>query len=178
MWLTSKIKQVLLVLKPGIVTLKYPFAPRPVAKDFRGQPAWDHHKCVGCGGCAAHCPARTIMVRDLCQELRVMVYDGARCTYCGRCADVCPEDAITMTEQFELATGDRDDITVTMELFMLTCQRCGRCYNMETTNMIDKMGLKGFRYDQLEMRAVIPKATERFDAKVLEATERHERPRT
>jgi hydrogenase-4 component H len=178
MWLTSKIKQVLLVLKPGVVTLKYPFAPRPVEKDFRGQPAWDHHKCVGCGGCAAHCPARTIMVRDICQELRVMVYDGARCTYCGRCADVCPEDAITMTEQFELATGDRDDVTVTMELFMLTCQRCGRCYNMETTNVIDKMGLKGYRYDHLEMRAVIPKATERLDAKVLEETGRYERPRT
>jgi len=178
MWLTSKIKQILMVLKPGVVTLKYPFEPRPVAKDFRGQPAWDHHKCVGCGGCAAHCPARTILVRDICQELRIMIYDGARCAYCGRCADVCPEDAIVMTEQFELATGDRDDITVTMELFMLTCQRCGRCYNMETTNMIDKMELKGFRYDHLEMRAVIPKATERFDAKTLEATERYERPRT
>lgn len=178
MWLTSKIKQILLVLKPGVVTLKYPFEPRPVEKDFRGQPAWDHHKCVGCGGCAAHCPARTIMIRDLCQELRVMVYDGARCTYCGRCADVCPEDAITMTEQYELATDDRDDITVRMELFMLTCRRCGRCYNMETTNMIDKMGLKGFRYDQLEMRAVIPKATERFEAGALEESDRYKRPRT
>ena len=29
MWLTSKIKQVLMVLKPGVVTLKYPFEPRP-----------------------------------------------------------------------------------------------------------------------------------------------------
>lgn len=178
MWLTSKIKQILLVLKPGVVTLKYPFEPRPVAKDFRGQPAWDHHKCVGCGGCAAHCPARTIMVRDVCQELRVMVYDGARCTYCGRCSDVCPEKAIAMSEQFELATADRGDVTVTMELFMLTCQRCGRCYNLETTNIIDKMGLRGFRYDHLEMRAVIPRATERFDAKVLEESDRYARPRS
>jgi hydrogenase-4 component H len=176
-WLTSKIKQVLLVLKPGVVTLKYPFKPHPVAKGFRGQPAWDHHKCVGCGGCAAHCPARTIMVRDVCQDLRVMVYDGARCTYCGRCADLCPEEAIAMTEQFELATGDRNDVTVQMELFMLTCQRCGRCYDLETSNRIDKLGLKGFRYDQLEMRAVIPRATERFEAKALEESDRYERPR-
>ena len=77
MWLTSKIKQVLLVLKPGVVTLKYPFEPHPPAKGFRGQPVWDHHKCVGCGGCAAHCPARTILVRDICQDLRVLVYDRA-----------------------------------------------------------------------------------------------------
>ncbi|MBN2159150.1 MAG: 4Fe-4S binding protein [Spirochaetes bacterium] len=176
MWLTSKLKQVLMVIKPGVVTLKYPFEPRPVPKDFRGQPSWDHHKCVGCGGCAAHCPARTILIRDVCQDLRIMLYDGSRCTYCGRCADVCPEGAITMTEQFELATNDRNDITVNMELFMLTCQRCGRCYNMETTNMIDKMGLRGFRYDNLEVRAVIQKATEHFDEKLLEESDRYKRP--
>lgn len=176
MWLTSKIKQVLMVLKPGVVTLNYPFEPHPVEKNFRGQPSWDHHKCVGCGGCAAHCPARTIMIRDVCQDLRVMVYDGSRCTYCGRCADVCPEDAITMTEQFELATNDKNDITVNMELFMLTCQRCGRCYNMETTNMIDKMGLRGYRYDNLEARAVIPRATEHFDEKMLEESDHYKRP--
>jgi hydrogenase-4 component H len=175
-WLTSKIKQVLLVLKPGVVTLKYPFAPHPVAENFRGQPSWDHHKCVGCGGCAAHCPARTILIRDVCQDLRIMMYDGSRCLYCGRCADVCPEDAITMTENFELATNDKNDITVNMELFMLTCQRCGRCYNMETTNMIDKMGLRGYRYDNLEVRMPIPKATEQFDAKIIEESDRFKRP--
>ncbi len=176
MWLTSKIKQVLLVLKPGVVTLKYPFAPHPVQKDFRGQPRWDHNKCVGCGGCAAHCPARTILIKDVCQDLRIMMYDGARCTYCGRCSDVCPEKAITMTEQFELATTDRNDITLSMELFMLTCQRCGRCYNMEKTNMIDKMGLKGFRYDNLEFRAAIPTASQHFDTKLLEKSDRYKRP--
>lgn len=176
MWLTSKLKQVLLVSKPGKVTLAYPFEPHPAPKDFRGQPYWDHHKCIGCGGCAAHCPARTIMVRDLCQELRVMLYDSSRCTYCGRCADMCPEKAITMTEKFELATGDREDLTERMELFMLTCQRCGRCYNMETTNLIDKMDLKGYRYDNLEKRAFIPKATESMDPTVLKETENYQRP--
>ena len=33
---------------------------------------------------------------------------------------------------------------------MLTCQRCGRCYDMEKTNVIDRLGLTGFRYDSLE----------------------------
>jgi len=175
-WLTSKIKQVLMVLKPGKVTLGYPFTPNPAPRDFRGQPYWDHHKCIGCGGCAAHCPARTILVRDLCQELRVMLYDSSRCTYCGRCADVCPESAITMTDKFKLATGDREDLTERMELFMLTCQRCGRCYNMETENIIDKMDLKGYRYDNLDARALIPKATECIDTAVLSETETYQRP--
>ncbi|MCK7477344.1 MAG: hypothetical protein M0C28_07530 [Candidatus Moduliflexus flocculans] len=55
---------------------------------------------------------------------------------------------------------------------MLTCQRCGRCYDMETTNAIDKLGLTGYRYDNLETRTVIRKATEHFDRRMLEATER------
>jgi hydrogenase-4 component H len=176
MWLTSKIKQVLLVLKPGVVTLKYPFVPRPAPENFRGAPYWDHTKCVGCGGCSNHCPARTIMVRDICQEIRVMLYDGSRCTYCGRCADVCPEEAITMTKNYELATGDKNDITETMELFMLTCQRCGRCYEMETTNAIDRMDLRGYRYDNLEQRTVIRKTTDQFDPNVLRETAQYKRP--
>ncbi|MCK7477345.1 MAG: 4Fe-4S binding protein [Candidatus Moduliflexus flocculans] len=47
-------------------------AASPAPENFRGAPIWDHHKCVGCAGCADHCPARTILVRDVCQEIRVM----------------------------------------------------------------------------------------------------------
>ncbi len=176
MWLTSKIKQILMVLKPGVVTLKYPFEPRPAPKDFRGAPRWDHTKCVGCGGCANHCPARTIMTRDICQEIRILLYDGSRCTYCGRCADLCPEKAIAMTSDFELATPSREDITTTLELFMLTCQRCGRCFDMEITNVIDKLDLRGYRYDDLEARAVLRRTSDRLDTALLEETENTSRP--
>jgi hydrogenase-4 component H len=176
MWLTSKIKQVLMVIKPGVVTLNYPFEKRPVPENFRGAPYWDHEKCIGCGGCANHCPARTILIRDICQEIRVMVYDGSRCTYCGRCADVCPEKAITMTDRYELATDDRQDLNESMELFMLTCQRCGRCYDMENVNMIDRMDLQGYRYDNIEARAFIRKTTDRFDPEMLKKTADYKRP--
>ncbi len=176
MWLMSKIKQVLMVLKPGVVTLKYPFEPRPAPENFRGMPHWDHHKCVGCGACSNHCSARCILVRDICQEIRVMLYDASRCTYCGRCAEVCPEDAITMTTRFELATEDREDITERLELFMLTCQRCGRCYGMENSNVLERMDLQGYRYDSLETRAMIRKTTYTFDEDLLKETEVYKRP--
>ncbi|MFA5519688.1 MAG: 4Fe-4S binding protein [Spirochaetota bacterium] len=176
MWLISKIKQILMVIKPGVVTLNYPYEKRPVPENFRGTPLWDHEKCIGCGGCANHCPARTILVRDVCQEIRLLVYDGSRCTYCGRCADVCPEDAITMTGQYELATDERQDLNERLELFMLTCQRCGRCYDMETTNKIDRMDMLGYRYDNIEARAFIRKTTDRLDEEMLKATEHYKRP--
>lgn len=165
-----------MVLKPGVVTLNYPFEPHPAPKNFRGAPVWDHHKCVGCGGCSDHCVARCIMVRDVCQELRIMLYDGSRCTYCGRCADLCPEKAITMSENFELASGDKGDLTTRLELFMLTCQRCGRCYDMENKNAIDRLGLRGYRYDNLEKRALIKKSSEIMDKALSEASEHYERP--
>jgi len=165
-----------MVLKPGVVTLKYPFEPHPAPETFRGAPHWDHHKCVGCGACSNHCSSRCILVRDMCQELRVMLYDGSRCTYCGRCADVCPEKAITISTSFEYATGDKNDITERVELFMLTCQRCGRCYDMEHTNAIDRLDLRGYRYDNLEARALIRKTSDQFDQKLFDETEKFSRP--
>jgi len=175
-WLTSKLKQVLFVLKAGVVTRNYPYEPMPVPENYRGAPQWDHHKCIGCGACSDHCVARCILVRDLCQELRVMHYEGARCTYCGRCADVCPEKAITMSKNFELASSDKEDLTTRLELFMLTCQRCGRCYNMENKNAIDRLTLLGYRYDNLNTRAMIRKTTDMLDQKVMDETERLDRP--
>lgn len=165
-----------MVLKPGVVTLKYPFEPMPAPETFRGAPTWDHHKCVGCGACSNHCSARCILVRDACQELRIMLYDGSRCTYCGRCAEICPEDAITITTEFELATDNTEDITERMELFMLTCQRCGRCYDMEHSNVIERLDLRGYRYDSLETRALIRKTSEQFDQDILKETENYQRP--
>jgi hydrogenase-4 component H len=82
-----------------------------------------------------------------------------------------------MSGDFELATGDPNDVTQSLELFMLTCRRCGRCYDMETTNVIDKLDLRGYRYDSLEARTVVRKTTDdRLDPLLLDATERVRRP--
>jgi hydrogenase-4 component H len=175
-WITSKLRQLVLVSKPGVVTLRYPLEPAPAPTHLRGAPVWDHHKCLGCGGCSDHCVSRCILVADPCQELRVMFYDGSRCTYCGRCADVCPEKAITMSPTFELATDDREDITTRIELFMLTCQRCGRCYELETSNVIDRLAVKGFRHDNLETRAMVKNSSPQWTAALKDAADRHARP--
>jgi len=81
-----------------------------------------------------------------------------------------------MSQEFELATGNKQDITERLELFMLTCQRCGRCYDMENTNMIERLDLRGYRYDSLETRSLIRKTTEHFDENVLKETEKYQRP--
>ena len=134
-------------LKAGRVTLDYPALPRPVAENFRGRPIFDATKCIGCAGCANNCPAREILVLDVCQEIRILQYPGRRCTYCGRCADVCPEKAITMSQEYETATDKISDVEQRLELLMSTCQRCGRCF--KESSPLEKLKLKGYRFDDL-----------------------------
>jgi hydrogenase-4 component H len=105
-----------------------------------------------------------------------MFYDGSRCTYCGRCADVCPEKAITMSGAFELATEDREDVTTRLELFMLTCQRCGRCYELEHTNVLNRLAMKGFRYDNLDARAMVKKTSPQWSPTLKDEADAYERP--
>jgi hydrogenase-4 component H len=153
MSLLSKAREALICLKAGRVTLPYPSAPSPAPTNFRGRPIFDPAKCIGCAGCANNCPAREILVFDVCQEIRIIHYLGRRCTYCGRCADVCPEKAITLSQDFETATDKISDLQQHLELFMSTCQRCGRCFTEPTP--LEQLKLKGYRFDDLEKERVV-----------------------
>ncbi|MFH0919778.1 MAG: 4Fe-4S dicluster domain-containing protein [Fibrobacterota bacterium] len=148
MSLLSKIRETILCLKAGRVTLSYPANPVPVPARFRGRPVFNAHKCVGCGGCANNCPAREILLDDPCQEMRVVRYIGRRCTYCGRCADLCPEKAITMSPEYETATGAIHDLSQDLNIWMGTCQRCGRCF--KGAGALDQLMMTGYRSDNLE----------------------------
>ncbi len=144
----SKLKEAIVCLKAGRVTMPYPAQPKPVPPRFRGRPIWNAAKCIGCAGCANNCPAREILLFDVCQEIRILKYLGRRCTYCGRCAEVCPEKAITMSQEFENATTSINDISQKLDLFMSTCQRCGRCF--KEPSPLEQLKLKGYRFDDLQ----------------------------
>jgi hydrogenase-4 component H len=148
MSLFTKIQEAMLGLKAGRVTLPYPAQTRPAPAEFRGRPVFDASKCIGCGGCANNCPAREILIIDLCQEIRILKYLGRRCTYCGRCAEVCPEKAITMSLDYETATDKITDLEQTLQLTMSTCQRCGRCFKEPTP--LERLMLKGYRLDDVK----------------------------
>ncbi|NLI00062.1 MAG: 4Fe-4S binding protein [Chthonomonadales bacterium] len=148
MSLGAKLGEALVCLRAGRVTLPYPAAPRPTPEGFRGRPIFDADRCIGCAGCANNCPAREILVVDLCQEVRILQYLGRRCTYCGRCAEVCPEQAITMSRDFETASPRISDLRQRLEIFMGACQRCGRCFPERSP--LESLKLKGYRFDDIE----------------------------
>jgi len=148
MSLLSKLEETVICLRAGRVTLPYPAAQQPLPEKFRGRPVFDGVKCIGCAGCANNCPGRAVLVFDACQEIRILKYLGQRCTYCGRCADVCPEKAITMSHDFELGTNSVGDLQQRLELFMSTCQRCGRCFSEPSA--LERLKMKGYRFDDLQ----------------------------
>jgi len=129
--LRGKIKEAALCLSAGRVTLPYPYAPANPAPGFRGLPRVNASLCIGCGGCASVCTPNLITIEDRGQ-IALFTWTLARCTYCARCAEVCPEDAVIMDEGFETATEDIGDLTATVEVFMGSCNRCGRCYRTST----------------------------------------------
>ena len=165
MSLLSKLGETLICLKAGRVTLPYPAEARPLPEKFRGRPIFDAAKCTGCAGCANNCPAREILVYDVCQEIRILKYIGLRCTYCGRCADVCPEKAITMSQEFENGTNQIGDIQQRLELFMSTCQRCGRCF--KEPSVLEQLKMKGYRFDDLENERWIFRSHARLDGEAV-----------
>jgi hydrogenase-4 component H len=161
MSLRSKFEEALLCLKAGRVTMPYPAQPQPAPEQLRGRPIFDAAKCIGCAGCANNCPAREILIFDVSQEIRVLQYLGRRCTYCGRCAEVCPEKAITMSREFENATNKIGDLGQRLELFMSTCQRCGRCF--KPPSALEQLKMKGYRFDDLESERWIFRSQSRLE---------------
>src|SRR5512139_4093590 len=109
------LKEVMICLRAGRVTLPYPLKPMKAPERFRGRPSIDGSRCIGCGACAEVCPPRLITITDKGAIRRVSM-DYSRCTYCARCQEICPVESARLTEDFEDATSNRQDLSVSVEL--------------------------------------------------------------
>ena len=116
------------------VSLKYFFNPKRIVTEqypenrktlkmherYRGrlemiEDADGNNRCTACGMCERACPNASINVlatKNIAGKkvLGRYVYHFASCTQCGLCVEACPFGAIQMSQAFEVATTDPNDL--------------------------------------------------------------------
>src|SRR6266700_430483 len=111
-------------LKTGTVTVNYPADPAEISQHFRGRPNFDFEKWKDARPAAEVCPTGAISLSDKGDSRRVTV-DYGLCVFCGLCAEASSDQAVRVTQEFELATSDRRNLVLTAE-YALNADRTHR----------------------------------------------------
>lgn len=116
-------------LKVKANTELYPFVEATQRENFRGELFNNVDDCIGCMQCSTACPVDCIDIETIKaaghvdlgvtsdsshskKKLHLAKYDinMAKCCYCGLCVNACPTSCLVMTDKFDYATPDIDDM--------------------------------------------------------------------
>ncbi len=101
-------------------TRQYPEERWNPPPSFRGRPVLvmnddGTERCVACGLCARVCPALAIDIQAAETENEKERYpekfeiNMVRCIFCGLCEEACPEEAIVMSDDFEIVFKSQEE---------------------------------------------------------------------
>ena len=91
------------------VTLEYPEKKRPVNDIFRGK--LTVNGCIKCATCLKVCPTGAITIEE--NKFRINL---KKCIFCGNCTYYCPVKAIKTTQDYELATNNKEMLELVYEI--------------------------------------------------------------
>jgi formate hydrogenlyase subunit 6/NADH:ubiquinone oxidoreductase subunit I len=142
------------------VTTRYPFGPpATIIQGYRGEPVIDKEKCTGCAACVQACSTGTITMKPG-ENTRIIDVFYGKCAFCQRCEDVCPEDAIHLTERFELAGYERESLRSYNEVKMSKCANCGSTFFTEP--QIDIMKKRVLENIKADIKAEVQSDLEKY----------------
>jgi len=103
----------------GIVTTNYPDKPAQLSEHFRGRPSFAFEKWTDARPAAEVCPTGAISLCDEGDSRRVTV-DYGLCVFCGLCAEASANQAVRISQEFELASAHRCNLILTAEYSLST----------------------------------------------------------
>ncbi len=119
----------------GIVTVNYPAEPAKIPEHFRGRPSFDFAKWKDARPAAEVCPTGAISLADQGDSRKVTV-DYGLCVFCGLCAEASSDQAVRITQEFELATADRRNLVLTAE-YTLNADRTHRAVRKVNRQLVN-----------------------------------------
>jgi formate hydrogenlyase subunit 6/NADH:ubiquinone oxidoreductase subunit I len=96
-------------------THRYPAVKVEMPAHFRGQIRFIAKNCIGCRMCMRDCPADAVDIRKVGEKRFEARFDLGRCIYCAQCVDSCPKSALEVTDHYELAGYNQDQLKVFFE---------------------------------------------------------------
>ncbi len=110
-------------------TTRFPYKPIEVPEKYRGKPEFDTDTCIGCGACVNVCPTEALTQSEDTKAQppsRKITLRYDTCIFCGNCEENCTTgESIKLSQQWDLATLDRESTVENHEFELQLCEKCG-----------------------------------------------------
>ncbi len=86
-----------------------------VENRYRGRILYDRSTCINCHICMRDCPTSAItIINEGTKDDKKMraILNVGKCIFCCQCVDSCPKSSLSCSQIIDLASTNKDDLTV------------------------------------------------------------------